>query len=111
MSETKVRSEPYAVVETGGKQYLVKEKDTLRVERLDAEVGAQVGISRVLAVCDGSTLQIGTPEVEGAEVKSTVVEHIRGEKVFSFKQKRRKGYSRKKGHRQELTVLRVESIR
>ena len=103
--------EAYAVVETGGKQYRVTENDTLQVERLEAEVGSQVELSPVLAVSDGDTLTVGTPAVENATVTSEVVEHIRGEKVVSFKKKRRKGYTRKVGHRQELTVLRVSSIK
>ena len=102
--------EPYAVVATGGKQYRVKKDDILRVERLDTEAGKSLTISEVLAVSDGKTLTVGTPTVKGAKVKSTVVEHIRGEKVISFKKKRRKGYARTKGHRQELTVLKVDSI-
>jgi len=102
--------EPYAVVETGGKQYRVCPSDTLRVERLQAEAGASLDSFPVLAVSDGQALQVGTPLIEGLKVTCTVVEHVRGDKVISFKQKRRKGYSRKKGHRQELTVLKVESI-
>lgn len=100
----------YAVVETGGKQYRVKAGDILRVERLKAEAGKKVELRPVLAVSDGEKLQVGTPEIKDAEVTSTVIEHTRGNKVVSFKKKRRKGYSRKKGHRQELTVLKVESI-
>jgi large subunit ribosomal protein L21 len=102
--------EAYAVVETGGKQYRVKSDDTLRVERIDAQVGSKVELAPVLAISDGKKLQIGTPEVKEAKVTSSVVEHIRGEKVVSFKKKRRKGYSRKQGHRQELTVLKIENL-
>ena len=110
MAKKKSAADTYAVVETGGKQYMVKEGDVLRVERLKAEVGEKVKLDRVLAVSDGESLSIGTPQVEKAVVTSTVQDHIRGEKVVSFKKKRRKGYSRKQGHRQELTVLRVERI-
>lgn len=102
--------ETYAVVETGGKQYRVKPDDTLRVERLDAEVGSQVELTPVLALSNGKELQIGTPDVKNAKVTSIVVAHVRGEKVISFKKKRRKGYSRKVGHRQEITVLRIEKL-
>lgn len=102
--------EAYAVIETGGKQYRVKTNDVLRVERLDAEAGQTVTLQTVLAVSDGKTLDVGAPALEKAKVLSTVVEHTRGDKVVSFKKKRRKGYARKKGHRQELTVLRVDSI-
>jgi large subunit ribosomal protein L21 len=102
--------ESYAVVETGGKQYRVQENDTVQVERLDAEVGANLDLDTVLAVSDGEALTVGTPNIEGATVKTTVVDHIRANKVVSFKKKRRKGYSRKVGHRQEQTVLKVEKI-
>ena len=101
--------EAYAVVLTGGKQYRVQPEDSLQVERLDAEEGADVELP-VLAVSDGKTLTIGKPRVERAAVKAKVLQHLRGEKLVSFKKKRRKGYSRKKGHRQELTLLKVESI-
>lgn len=102
--------EAYAVVQTGGKQYRVKQNDTLQVERLDAEVGAKVELIPVLAVSDGSKLRVGTPEVAGVKVTSTIVEHKRGKKTVSFKQNRRKGYSRKIGHRQEITILKIDSI-
>ena len=102
--------DPYAVVETGGKQYCVKQGDKLTVERLDAKVGGKVTLSDVLAVSDGKELSVGTPKVKGGKVSAKVLDHIRGPKVVSFKKKRRKGYSRKKGHRQELTVLQVQSI-
>jgi large subunit ribosomal protein L21 len=102
--------EAYAVVETGGKQYRVKQSDVLQVERLDAEVGSTVQMTPVLAVSDGKRLEIGTPAVPNATVTSTVVGHSLGSKVVSFKKKRRKGYSRKQGHRQRVTTVRVESI-
>lgn len=102
--------QPYAVVKSGGKQYRVVAGDTLKVDRIKADQGANVDITAVLAVSDGAALKIGKPTVEGSAVKASVVSHIRGEKVVSFKQKRRKGYARKIGHRQELTVLRVDAI-
>jgi large subunit ribosomal protein L21 len=103
--------EPYAVIETGGKQYRVKAGDTFRVERLRVETGSEIDLSPVLAFSDGEKLEVGAPEVEGVAVKAAVLDHIRGEKVISFKKKRRKGYSRKIGHRQELTVLRIADIK
>lgn len=102
--------EAYAVVETGGKQYLVKANDTFNVERLEAEAGAKIELGTVLAVSNGKTLKIGEPALASVKVMSTIVEHIRGPKLVSFKKKRRKGYARRKGHRQELTVVKVESI-
>lgn len=102
--------EAYAVVETGGKQYRVQAGDTLEVEKLEADVGAAVDLDQVLAMSDGKMLSVGTPTLEKAKVTSTVVDQLRGPKVINFKKKRRKGYSRKVGHRQSLTVLKVESI-
>lgn len=102
--------EQYAVIETGGKQYRVKAGDSLTVERLDAEAGKKLALPLVLAVSDGKKLAVGVPTVKGKKVSVEVVSHIRGPKVVSFKKKRRKGYSRKKGHRQELTVLKIDSI-
>lgn len=102
--------EAYAVIETGGKQYRVKENDTLRVERLDAEIGAKVELDSVLAISDGKDLKVGAPTIDKVKVISSVVEHVRGKKVVSFKHKRRKGSRRTKGHRQDLTVLKVESL-
>lgn len=100
----------YAVIETGGKQYRVKAGDTLDIEKLESEPGAVVTFDRVLAVNTGSGLSIGTPVVSGATVTAKVVDHHRGEKVVNFKKKRRKGYHRKVGHRQNLTRVKVESI-
>jgi large subunit ribosomal protein L21 len=102
--------EPYAVVETGGKQYRVQKDDVLRVEKIEAEPGAECVLKPVLALSDGKTLSVGTPTLEGANVTAQVLEHVRGPKVINFKQKRRKGFSRKMGHRQDLTVLRIAAI-
>lgn len=102
--------EAYAVVESGGKQYRVEAGETLRVERLPSEVGATVELDRVLAYSDGEQIEVGTPVLQESRVKATVVDHVRSNKVVSFKQKRRKGFRRKIGHRQELTVLRIESL-
>ena len=100
----------YAVVETGSKQYRVGKGDTLKVERIEAEPGTKIALDRVLAVSDGSTLKIGAPLVEGAVVQAEVLANIRGPKVVSFKKKRRKGYKKTIGHRQELTTLKVADI-
>ncbi len=102
--------EAYAVIETGGKQYRVQSGDTLQVEKLDVGVGDKVALDQVLARSDGQTLQVGKPLVEGAAVQATVEDQIRGDKIYNFKKKRRKGYTRKIGHRQSLTVLKIESV-
>lgn len=100
----------YAVIETGGKQYRVEAGQTLEIERLVDEVGQNVELKTVLAVSDGASLKVGAPFVEGAAVVLEVTEHFRGKKVINFKKKRRKGYKRKVGHRQELTRAVVKSI-
>lgn len=100
----------YAVLETGGKQYRVATGDTLEIELLDAEAGQDVELGSVLAVSDGKELKVGMPYVQGAKVILTVIGHKRGKKLINFKKKRRKGYSRKVGHRQELTVATVKAI-
>jgi large subunit ribosomal protein L21 len=101
--------EAYAVIETGGKQYRVQQGDVFDVELLAVEEGASVEFD-ALVVSNGEELTIGAPLVEGAKVTASVVENLRGKKIYSFKKKRRKGYRRKIGHRQELTKIKVESI-
>ncbi len=100
----------YAVVETGGKQYRVAAGDTLSVELLPVEAGQTCTFDRVLLVNKDGNVTVGTPVVSGATVVADVVEHKRGDKVVAFKMKRRKGYHRKVGHRQELTVVKVKEI-
>ena len=100
----------YAVLETGGKQYRVATGDTVEIELLDAEAGQDVVLDTVLAASDGKELKVGMPYVQGAKVTLTVIGHKRGVKVINFKKKRRKGYARKVGHRQELTVASVKAI-
>ena len=102
--------EAYAVVEAGGKQYRVKAGDRLKIERIEAEVGQDVPLGRVLAVSNGQSLNVGHPEVAGASVQAKVVEHVRGPKLIAYKKKRRQGYERKIGHRQDLTVVVVGAI-
>jgi large subunit ribosomal protein L21 len=102
--------EAYAVLATGGKQYRVAAGDTLEIESLDAEAGTDIELDTVLAVSDGKELTIGMPFVKGAKVVLTIMGHKRGEKVINFKKKRRKGYARKIGHRQELTKVTVKSV-
>ena len=100
----------YAVVQTGGKQYRVSEGDVVDVELLTTAEGDTVTLNHVLAVSNGESLTVGAPTVTGATVTATVVKHYRGDKVVSFKKKRRKGYKRKMGHRQELTQLQITKV-
>ena len=100
----------YAVIETGGKQYRVQTGDSLDLELLHVAENESVVIDKVLALSDGTELKVGTPYVEGAKVTLKVVKNFRGPKVISFIKKRRKGYKRTVGHRQELTCVTVESL-
>ena len=99
----------FAIVKTGGKQYRVGVGDQITVERLEGDVGAAISLDQVLAV-GGDVPKIGTPVVAGASVTAKIVQQPRGTKIIVFKKKRRKNYRRKRGHRQELTVLRIEEI-
>ena len=101
----------YAVIETGGKQYRVSAGDTLRVELLAVEAGQPVNFDRVLLVNHDGNVTVGSPTVASASVVADVVEHIRGEKKLAFKLKRRKGYRKAIGHRQELTVVKIKEIK
>lgn len=96
----------FAVIKTGGKQYKVAPNDVIRVEKLPGQAGDTVTLDQVLLVGD----KVGTPLVAGASVTATLLEQTRAEKVIIFKKKRRQNYRRKKGHRQELSVLRITGI-
>ncbi len=100
----------YAVIETGGKQYRVEVGTELQVELLDVEPGKTITLERVLLVADGDNASIGRPLVADAEVSAEVVRQMRGEKVISFKYRPKARSRVKKGHRQELTVLRISDI-
>jgi len=100
----------FAVVRTGGKQYRVAENDVIVVEKLDGDAGEVIVLGDVLAVGDDKAQTIGTPTVSGASVAAQVLEQTRGDKIIVFKKKRRQGYRRKRGHRQQLTALRVTEI-
>ena len=101
----------YAVLETGSKQYRVTAGDTLDVERLEVEAGQPFTLDRVLLVSNDGQVTVGAPTVANASVVVDVVEHLRGPKTVTFKMKRRKGYHKTIGHRQELTKIRVKEIK
>ena len=100
----------FAVIRTGGKQYRVAPEQLVTVERLDAEPGASITLDEVLMLGGEGAIQIGTPVLAGASVTAEVVEQTRGPKIIIFKKKRRQNYRRKKGHRQDLTVLKITAI-
>jgi large subunit ribosomal protein L21 len=101
---------PYAIIETGGKQYRVSQGDRLRVELIEAEPGAEVELGPVKALGEGESLQLGTPLLEGKSVKARVVRHGRGTKIRIWKFKRRKGFSKKQGHRQDFTEVEILAL-
>lgn len=101
----------YAVIKTGGKQYRVSQGDVLHIEKLPGEVGSKVELSEVLAVGQGEGIKVGAPTVSGASVVAEIVEQGREKKVLIFKKKRRKGYSKKQGHRQPFTSIKIQEIK
>jgi large subunit ribosomal protein L21 len=100
----------FAIVKTGGKQYRVEKNSILKVEKLDAECGSTVQLDTVLMMFDGKKATVGEPVIAGARVEATILAQERAPKVIIFKKKRRQNYRRKKGHRQQLTVLKVSNI-
>ena len=100
----------FAVIKTGGKQYKVAAEDKITVMTLPGETGARVVFDEVLALFDGAANHVGAPRVAGASVVGEIVEQARGPKVYAFKKRRRKNSKRKRGHRQDLTIVRVTDI-
>ena len=100
----------FAVIKSGGKQYKVAKEDVIRVEKIDAEEGATVNLNEVLMVGDDNGQTVGAPLVDGAAVSATVLEQMRDRKIIVFKKQRRQNYRRRNGHRQHLTVLRIDDI-
>lgn len=100
----------YAVIETGGKQYRVEPGQVLRVEKLNAQKGEEFVFDRVLMLVDGEAVKIGSPVVEGAKVKATVLVQDKSSKVIVFKYKPKKRIRTKTGHRQPYTEVRIEAL-
>jgi large subunit ribosomal protein L21 len=100
----------YAVIKTGGKQYRVAKDDVVVIERLPGEAGAKIEFDQVLMVGSGASVKVGTPLVAGAKVTGELVGEARGPKLIAFKKRRRKNSRRKKGHRQDLSTVRITSI-
>lgn len=99
----------FAVIKTGGKQYKVTTDEIVIIEKLDVEPGQEVSFDEVLMV-GGDAVKIGAPTVPGAKVTGQLMEQIQGEKVIIFKKRRRHNYRRKRGHRQELSVVKIQAI-
>lgn len=100
----------YAVIETGGKQYRVKQGDVLFVEKLEASEGDTINIDKVLLLSNEGELSTGKPYLEGAKVEATVLEQGKAKKIIVYKYKAKKNYRKKQGHRQPYTKLKIENI-
>ena len=100
----------YAVIRSGGKQYRVTPGQTIRLEKVAGEVGAKVELADVLLVENDGNIQVGSPLVANAKIEATVVENDRAKKILVFKKRRKKQYRRTKGHRQDYTAVRIDSI-
>ena len=100
----------FAVIKTGGKQFRVAANDTITVPKLEGEPGASLTFDEILMMSREGGMEVGAPGVSGASVAATLVEHTRGEKVIAFKKRRRKNSRRKRGHRQDYTVVRIGSL-
>ncbi len=101
----------YAIVELGAKQYNVKKDDIIEVEKLIIEDDKEIILDKVLLICDGEKVEVGQPYLKDAKVKAIVMRQLKGEKVISYKYRRRKAFHWKKGHRQQLTSLKIKDIK
>jgi large subunit ribosomal protein L21 len=100
----------FAVLKTGGKQYKVAKNDIIEIERLPGEAGETIVFDQILMVGDGTSATAGAPLIAGASVAGTLLEQAKGDKVIVFKKRRRHNYRRKRGHRQGLSVVRIDEI-
>lgn len=100
----------YAIVEIAGQQFKVENEKKLYVHLLEAAEGDSVDFDKVLLVDNDGKISVGTPTVNGAKVTAKVLEHVKGDKVLVFKKKRRKGYKKLNGHRQQFTQIQIENI-
>ncbi len=100
----------YAIIETGGLQFRVEPGMKLNVPKINSEEGSTVKLDRVLLLAENSDVEIGTPVVKNASVEANILEHGRGGKIIVYKRKRRKGYERTRGHRQDYTRIEIKTI-
>lgn len=101
----------YAIVEIAGQQFKVQKDQKVYVHRLDAKEGDKLDFDRVLLVDNKGKVTLGAPAIEGAKISVEVLEHVKGDKVIVFKKKRRKGYQKQNGHRQQFTAIKVTGIK
>ena len=103
-------ADSYAIIRTQGKQFAVTQGKTLTVDRMTAEVGESITFGEVLMISNNGAVKVGAPLLEGVQVKGKVLAHTRGKKVMTFKKRIKKGYTKRQGHRQDLTQVVIESI-
>lgn len=101
----------YAIVEIAGQQFKVQKDQKVFVHRLAAEAGSKIEFDRVMLIDNDGKITLGAPAIDGAKVTATVIDHIKGDKVIVFKKKRRKGYKKKNGHRQQFTSIEITNIK
>lgn len=100
----------YAIVDIAGQQFKVEKDQKLFVHRLEGEAGTKLTFDKVLLIDNGGKVNVGTPEIQGAKINATILEHVKGDKVIVFKKKRRKGYKVTRGHRQYFTQIHIDKI-
>ena len=100
----------FAIINIAGKQFRVEEGDQIKVPHLSTDAGKSLAFDKVLLINDGKKVQLGSPLLSNASISATVVEHGRGKKIRIFKKKRRKGYRRNNGHRQNYSLIKIDSI-
>lgn len=100
----------YAIVDISGKQFRVAKDQYIYAPKLEGDAGSSVSFDRVLLVDDEGSVKVGSPTVAGIIVSGKILEHVKNDKVLVFKKKRRKGYAKKNGHRQQFTKVQIESI-
>ena len=109
-AEKDIGTDKYAVIETGGQQYTVREGEVHKIAKLEGDAGSKVEFDKVLFVSEGDEVKVGKPTVDKAKVTAEVLEQARDRKITVFKFKRRKDYRRKKGHRQDVTYVKITNI-
>ena len=100
----------FAIINIAGKQFRVEEGNQIKVPHLSTDAGKSLAFDKVLLINDGKKVQLGSPLLSNASISATVIEHGRGKKIRIFKKKRRKGYRRNNGHRQNYSLIKIDSI-
>jgi large subunit ribosomal protein L21 len=100
----------YAIVDIAGKQFKVAKDQYIYAPKMEGETGTTVSFDKVLLTDNGSSIEVGAPTVKGVKVSGKILEHVKGDKVIVFKKKRRKGYAKRNGHREQFTKVQIEAI-